>query len=542
MLRDPKTDGPNKRFEEGAFNYEYFEQVLLREAAMYADKWFLFVEEVAGFTGQGTRAEQFWRASETGGRAIEVIFENLNLSKPDPESFLGTTAESYLEKAQKQLSKHDDRSEDVRSLQDAARRNPYDSERLQRLARTVELSSQLRTVSSIGEGSAIPKEVLDALLKTGGGEDVSSIEEARREYTRSLQGAKNSDEWEIRERQKITIEYDNARLAQEKNPDATTRKAELARLERERDAARERVRKEGERLVGLEKQIRAADTSKTTSSARSSTGTVRLSDGSYLEDINNPEVMLLKLMFRPGRAVSDSELKAWDALYYGGTFFANVKNRGAANDPKSIRERLMLAKEIDKMMRGATENGVGWRKAPQNIGMLFVTAQFRAALNMAYERVRKVCRKEWVPLVDLMTHDQTHTYFAKLVAYEIAEAGYTFPGRNMTVQMSKTMSENQQRLLAVFTKLERGPDGYLYFSNAHSAFDDAERRQSEAHRRRYLEQNGRYFSDTYTDDVPSSSKRDRGWSTPGKLGKKPIYGTYSEEKAERERAALYGIL
>ncbi len=221
--------------------------------------------------------------------------------------------------------------------------------------------------------------------------------------------------------------------------------------------------------------------------------------------------------------------------YYGGTYFQSAKARASANDPKTIKERIELARQLDRMLR-VVDPGVGWRKTPHNIGFLLVTDQFSTALKMAYERVRKVCRKEWVPLVDLMTHDQVYVYFARLVAYEIAEQSYQFPGRYMSVTFGKQTLDDRQRLLGAFCSLERDPSGMLYFSVAHSALADAERRSTDRDRKRYLSVTGRYFSDRYPDEAPV--KR----ATMVGLSKKPIYGALEAQKKAEYAKALERFL
>lgn len=168
-----------------------------------------------------------------------------------------------------------------------------------------------------------------------------------------------------------------------------------------------------------------------------------------------------------------------------------------------------------------------------------MTDDFRAALTMAYERVRKRCSKQWVVLIDLMTHDQTRTYFAKLVSYELAESAYMFPGRNMTVRAGVDLEHKRQILLNTFSTLDRDVDGYLYFANSYSASEDKERRQTEIARQRYLQQTQTYYSDAY---ATTTKRGQSSTDTAGIGGKKPRYGARAREQHEINLQVLSSML
>jgi hypothetical protein len=68
--------------KDGSFNLEYFREKIKREFALYSDLWYQFAGLVAGATGRGSRAQQFWRVQDTGAKMIESILENLDLTRP----------------------------------------------------------------------------------------------------------------------------------------------------------------------------------------------------------------------------------------------------------------------------------------------------------------------------------------------------------------------------------------------------------------------------------------------------------------------------
>ncbi len=521
--------GPNVRHEDEPFNDDYFREQLAREAVVQADQVYQFVQLVAGFTGMGATAEQYWRASETGGRAVHAILDNLGDLARGPGGGSDDRADkgerAAANAARRRIFEGDARKKDLDAL--VANAPLASAELQQRAAAILKNGEQLKALAKAGNakgaeggetllGDAVSKEFLRSLASSG----ASASSMAEQEYQRALDGQANAEAWlqaKINSEQAVLVRT-LASLQAISTP--AQRQASESQIRREHETRLQQARQRAERMREYERKRPAA------ASAAAPPGqpagdmemkdadaaTVRLTDGTYVDDANNAELMLLRMMFRPdGRSINAAELQAWDALYYDGRFFETRKNEakkaasggGASRELKEIRERLELEREISRVLR-RDSSGIEWRKTPTNVGLLFLTPPFVSALKMAYERVRKVCGKEWVPLVDLMTHDQVHVYFARLVSYEIAEQQYQFPGRNMTVAFGQQAREDRARLLHTFLTLERDSDGYLYFGSAHSASQDYERRATEANRKRYLERTGRYFSDRYEVRMPHS--------------------------------------
>lgn len=262
-------------------------------------------------------------------------------------------------------------------------------------------------------------------------------------------------------------------------------------------------------------------------------------------------MMLLKLMFRKDTgSISEGELKAWDAYFYNGRFFEEAKRASTRDerDPKVLLERVRLVRELQALVEtfvkdqtsaaggGEFASGAAWRETPVNIGMIFLADDFRASLDMAYDKVRKVALKEWVPKIDLMTHEQTRTYFAKLVAYELFESMSMTPSRYVAASAVQQARADRQLLLKMFQTLQRDTSGYLYFAAAHCASDNAERAFAEQSRRTYQRATGRYFSDTYSQT--SAMAASTATATDNPTPKKPRFGVVSSDRQRANAAAI----
>lgn len=326
-----KTGEPNRSYDEGAFDSEYLEADLQREAVLAADLWFQFVRTVAGFTGQGASAEQFWKASEIGGRAVETIFANLNLSKIGAESVVGSREREAIRKSGKIFEK-DDRAEDLKDL----RRRPLADERLQRQAEAaIKLSGPLRAIagSGAGGGTTLPKELVEALMAKRAEPTPPSGAHPQADAYRTMisKGFSNVELYALARKKQIEDEAKKEKQDIAKkypDPNAPNRGKELRALETTFKDLMARLDRE---IIALRDYERFVSTTKTTAAAapiplpgepvpmdingKPEEPTVRLPDGTYLEDVNDPDLTLIKLMFRPGRTISGSELQAWDALY-----------------------------------------------------------------------------------------------------------------------------------------------------------------------------------------------------------------------------------
>jgi hypothetical protein len=463
-IKDPlPPDGVigSTRHEEGPFNQEYFRKDLEREAVLNVDFYYQFVKEVAGLVGQGTTADQFWKSTEAGGRAIETIISNLNLERID-RPWTDEETRARLAAIRTDLLTANDQAKDISAVK------AFKDPQTQRLASLIQLAPQLGVINRL-EGMAIPKEQIEALLQAVSSPSTTTTpslitEAERRDYQDKIDRygsiaeyynaeTKVIQEEALNEEMKVLILL-NAQL--QKDYLASRDKLSFIRLDQRMANVDKNITQALERIQGnlsvkfkniqdrvaklmqiqnlIEKQRQQQQQQQQTSASsqlpvQPPSDNIRLTDGSYLENVNDPSLMLLKLMFRPNKTISESELKAWDALYYGGKYFATIKASTSNNDAKSVKEKLELIRLVDQMLRSSEDPGVAWRKSPHNFGMIFLTDNFQSALNMAYERVRKPCKKEWVHLIDLMTHDQVHTWFAKLVSLEIAEQSYMFPGR-----------------------------------------------------------------------------------------------------------------
>jgi hypothetical protein len=101
--------------------------------------------------------------------------------------------------------------------------------------------------------------------------------------------------------------------------------------------------------------------------------------------------------------------------------------------------------------------------------------------------------------------------------------------RYLTATAGKKIEDDRRLLMLTFSKLERDDRGMLYFSNAHSEPDDQTRRNADRHRKAYLQQTGRYYSDMYEDYGDHRIKPKSG------ISKKPKFGIIEGERLARSR-------
>jgi hypothetical protein len=192
-----------------------------------------------------------------------------------------------------------------------------------------------------------------------------------------------------------------------------------------------------------------------------------------------------------------------------------------------------------------SDSGMAWREAPIQLGAILVSSEFRSATLLSYDKIRKVAKKQEVPLIDLMAHEQVSTYFAKLVALEMADPTAGFGGRNQTVTTSRMVVDSHQRLLGLFEKLEYNADGFLVFGGGnYDHSKNQQRRATEQLRTQFLQQTGHYFSDRYApgsmgDQIvrnAAAGKRPGGNSNNNNgRSKKPVYGLAADQQAEQRR-------
>lgn len=561
---DPLTKTRRHTLDDGPYNAEYFEEHLLRKTLVnYVDLWFQFVTLVAGHLGRGTTAQQFWTAQESGGRAIETIFTNLDLLRPATEGARGEAALKHLEDVAKHVfSTQDARTRDAEQL--GKQLPAFGTERAKRLATAAQLAPQLKALQSIPGGDLIVSQDLlrqlgaaaasNAPSGTGaaftGGPVPAVSQDDRDFYTERIRLDSTIEEYELRMNREIDVAV--GRAAGSGTPQQQRATQEEIRLLRQRLAndlirlrdIKERIdRERAARATGTTRPqtLPTVSTGAEGTAAAAATPNVRLQDGSYLDDINDPKLTLLRMLFREGRAITESELKAWDTIFYDAQYFALAKARAAESDPDTIRKRIELARTVDRMLRGATESGVGWREDPSNVGALFTTPDFQAGLQSAFDRIRYVSAVQDVPRIDLMTHERVRGYFAELVASFIRTRMPVFAGRGTTATAQSKTDSDIDGLVNAFKQLGYDSDGFLCFRRIHNSLAVAERKVREVQRRQHLERTGRHFSDAYPADAQQameSAKRARH----GQLQKKPVFGEFAERERQLNRAALMRVM
>jgi hypothetical protein len=520
LWKDKERTEPNRAYDEqGAFDTEYFIEMRKRQAILEADLIYQFVVDVAGLAGQGVSADDFWRAKETGGRAVETVFRNLDLSRAALEGISGNMRDDVKNEAHR-VFKTNERVSDEKRIVEA-----FTNEASKRAARQAIAASQLKATYDL-KGITLPPEFTTLLAaESAGGVPASGPDVNEYHQLRNATPGFTVAAYEQQERDRLKRDE-----AAGKALDSTSQPEQVTARGRRIQALNEELTKRIERLrraEALANGVTSAGVAPLPSEA-----SVRLTDGTYLgEEINDPKLMLIKLMFRPAHVINQAELDAWDRVYYDGKYKQLVKND---TDPRAVRDRLELARTIDRLLR-TSDPGVSWRQTPTNIGILFLTPQFRSALKMAHDRLRNVCHKHWVPLEDLMTHREVEMYFAQLVAYQIARNASLFPGRFLSVSITKMVADDEQRLFAMFRSLQCDANGFLCFAQGDEPADRDERRATEANRRQYVRATGRYFADRYVDDDDVNTKRLR-------ITKKPIFGVVAAAKKDADRRALASIL
>lgn len=160
--------------------------------------------------------------------------------------------------------------------------------------------------------------------------------------------------------------------------------------------------------------------------------------------------------------------------------------RGGSYDPTNplhLEKALQAQRRILQMLQQGKASAQ-WRRAPENTGIVFLTPKFQFALQMAFSRVKLVAGCQHVPLIDLMTHQEVRTYYAYLVALEMAGASNTLnPTRYSRVSQQPDIEGQRSMLLRVFQQC--GYDsltGTLVFQNLDNSGARLMRQHVERHR------------------------------------------------------------
>jgi hypothetical protein len=125
-----------------------------------------------------------------------------------------------------------------------------------------------------------------------------------------------------------------------------------------------------------------------------------------------------------------------------------------------------LVEAIDKLYRliNRGEGGLEWKRAAENLGLVFLSDHFRANLLAAHEVLKVHCPNlRSAPLIHLMTHEDVWFAFATLVSYCIQNQDHSFPTRNYTTQAVDKLDRAAHSLISRFKRAGYGPDQELHF-------------------------------------------------------------------------------
>lgn len=123
---------------------------------------------------------------------------------------------------------------------------------------------------------------------------------------------------------------------------------------------------------------------------------------------------------------------------------------------------------IEKLTKMLTrgEGNLEWKRAAENLGMIFLSDHFRANLLRAYELLKVHCpRLRSAPLIDLIGGDDVWFAFAQLVAFCIQDQDHSFPTRNYTTQAVDKLDRAARSLIDRFKRAAYGRDEELHFLN-----------------------------------------------------------------------------
>lgn len=549
---DPKTKTKRHTHENDRFfGEDYMRDLAKRRAIIEADLVYEFVELVAGYSGQSTTADQYWKASAAGGRAVETIFTNLYTdSQPGGSStgLSGGDAEKLREEVMKQVFTpgKNDFIDDIQQV----KLSGASEQAAKQMAMLLEFSSRLELIRKLSEESKGKISIPSALFELT--KDVKAQFAARGdpsvpyglkadEYKRLTEELHKygiplpSVDADPREYTEAVRQYEDKR----RSIDAATLVADRTANSDMLQTRRERQVKELNDIV-LRIQVWKEPSSSSATGGGAGGGTIEkkanLFSGDGYVDVSDAKMLLLRLMLRSGPSgINEAVLKAWDAVYYDGKFFGRFQKQSKQAEKdrlQQLRINLEAARSIEKMLR-KDSGGQTWRESPLNTGLLFVTPQFKASVLFAHHLIRNVCDKQEVPLIDLMTHENVYVYFAQFVAFVIEKQAHRFPGRYMHVSRNSELNSEMGGMLKAFETLAYNADGFLVFEKSYRYGAETSRRDTEAARQAYFDATAHYHSDRY----PPQQQLSIGAS--GGSGKKPTYspdGLTPFERAALQRA------
>lgn len=485
---------------------ETYDELARREALIQADHLFQFVELVAGLTGEKTDASSYWDGVAQGREAVEAAFSNL--FKEQRDQGLSIDAKTQEKIAQNMIQNlfrdgKDDRALDIERLQ--ALRGipglPNDGRQLAELIEYAKEIKQLKEALGITSSSVLPTPAYKAAAAAGAlGATLDDPDRPIRQYLAQRDiGFQNA-----------VRTFDNSR----QDPD-------VARIVFNQDPNRWRatysalVAADAAASSSAASTTTAATSATTTPSTNATPGTASFSlkvDGQYYDHMENGKLVLARLML--SKNFSAMQWRAWDVLYNGGRYTDSELRKGGRgtggdpNDPVYLEKSLRARREILRMFN-ANKASIAWRRAPENLGKVFLKPSFKVALEKSLGDVRNVSKRQNVVDTDLMTHPEVRVYFAYLVAFNIAEARAMFaPTRVIVSGRQFSLTDSKQALLRMFSTLEyHGRE--LAFAGITDPLQVDLRRALEATRQREFQRTGgQYYSPGSMSNIstPTSAK------------------------------------
>lgn len=229
-----------------------------------------------------------------------------------------------------------------------------------------------------------------------------------------------------------------------------------------------------------------------------------------LQALGSKRAVLGALLLRPN--FSEAHLRGLAQLFDDNVqyFPPGRAQPGTAPDLRDPAVRDKLIDQAIKLRRLFQRNDVQeWHMAPENAGMMFLTEDFKAAIDSAAADVRARAKLPRVATIELMTHGGVSTRFSELVAKGILKIDSSLIKRHVTRSARMSAQADYERALVRFAqpRLRRDPssgelvldyelhstDGSAQYVHAHGS-DLRERDRASEDSLQYARANGRYFS------------------------------------------------